>query len=344
MEEKKRNIRYWLLASLWVFAGAGLCVLLVAAMQSKGKNTCKGLDIQFKNNGSNFFVDKKDVQSILTANQTIKISGKPLKSFNLNEMEDRLKKNTWIEDAELFFDNNDMLRVKVKEREPIARVFTVNGNSFYIDSSLERLPLSTKFTPRLLVFTNFPSDKSKLSKADSAVMKGIKDISMFIGRDSFWTAQIQQVDINAQRNFELVPTIGEHTILFGDGMEVDKKFRRLMIFYQEVLTKLGWSKYSVINVQYTGQVVATRRGEEKKATSDTTRVKQFFRQMMAQTQLLLEDSLDRAQQNGLAPAKAEAVRNSATPLKTSVSNPPLVSPSPLKKHLTTKPKAVMKKK
>ena len=345
MEEKKRNIRYWLLASLWVVAGASLCVLLVAAMQSKGKNTCQGLDIQFKNAGSSLFIDKKDVQNILTANQTMTIAGKALKSFNLNEMEDRLKKNTWIEDAELFFDNNDFLKVKVKEREPIARIFTISGNSFYIDSSLERLPLSEKFTPRLLVFTNFPSDKNRMSKSDSAVMKGIKDISLYVGRDSFWTAQIQQVDISEQRNFELVPTIGEHTILFGDGTEVDRKFRRLMIFYQEVLAKLGWSKYSVINVQYTGQVVATRRGEEKKATSDTTRVKQFFRQMMAQTQLLLEDSLDRAQQNGLAPAKAEAVRNSATPLKTSTSsNPPLVSPSPLKKQLTTKPKAVMKKK
>jgi len=141
-----------------------------------------------------------------------------------------------------------------------------------------------------------------------------------------------------------VPTIGEHTILFGDGTEVDRKFRRLMIFYQEVLAKLGWSKYSVINVQYTGQVVATRRGEEKKATSDTTRVKQFFRQMMAQTQLLLEDSLDRAQQNGLPPAVAGAVKNSATPLKTSVSSPPLINPSPVKKQSKSKPKAVMKKK
>lgn len=347
MEEKKKNIRYWIIASAWVVAGTGILVLLVAAMQSKGRNTCRGLDIQFKTAGKNFFIDKKDIQNILTANQTIRISGKPLKSFDLNEMEDKLKKNIWIKDAELFFDNNDNLKVRVREREPIARIFTSSGNSFYIDSSLERLPLSEKRTPRLPLFTNFPSDKPRLSAADSALLRQVKEISQYLAKDSFWMAQIQQIDINPQRNFEMIPTIGQHEIFFGDGLEAEKKFRRLMIFYREVLSRVGWTKYSIINVQYNGQVVATRKGEEKKATSDTTRVKQFFRQMMAQSQLLLEDSLDRAQQNGLPPAVAGAVTNSATPLKTSMTNPlPLVNPSPLKSNVTKptgRPKAVMKK-
>jgi len=348
VEEKKKNIRYWLLASVWIVAGAGILFLLVSAMQSKGKNTCRGLDIQFRSTG-NFFVDKKDIQNILTSNQTVRIAGKPLKSFNLNEMEDALKRNTWIEDAELFFDNNDYLKVKVKEREPIARIFTVSGNSFYIDSTLEKLPLSEKFTARVPVFTGFPSDKAVYSKVDSTLMAGIKQIGLFMATDSFWMAQIQQVDINSQRNFEMIPTIGQHLILFGDGMDTERKFRRLMIFYREVLSRVGWSKYSIINVQYTGQVVATRKGEEKKATSDTTRVKQFFRQMMAQSQLLMEDSLDRAQQNSLSPAVAGATKNSTNPTKTSPSPLPLVNPSPLKsnsqvKKPVEKPKAVMKKK
>jgi cell division protein FtsQ len=55
---------------------------------------------------------------------------------------------------QLFFDNNEVLQVVIDEREPIARIFTVAGNSYYIDSSLERLPLSDKMSARLPVFTN----------------------------------------------------------------------------------------------------------------------------------------------------------------------------------------------
>ena len=68
------------------------------------------------------------------------------------------KKTQWIKKAELFFDNNNVLEVRITEREPIARIFTTSGSSFYIDSSLARLPLSDKFSPRLPVFTDFPTD------------------------------------------------------------------------------------------------------------------------------------------------------------------------------------------
>ena len=57
---------------------------------------------------------------------------------------ENLKKNAWVNGAEVFFDNNDVLRINIAQREPIARIFTLGGNSFYIDSSGTELPLSEK--------------------------------------------------------------------------------------------------------------------------------------------------------------------------------------------------------
>ena len=65
--------------------------------------------------------------------------GKPLASFDLKKIEVSIEQNVWIKDAQVFFDNNGVLRVAVAERTPVARIFTVNGNSFYIDSSGNRL-------------------------------------------------------------------------------------------------------------------------------------------------------------------------------------------------------------
>ncbi|MBK6829167.1 MAG: hypothetical protein IPG86_20990 [Chitinophagaceae bacterium] len=68
----------------------------------------------------------------------------------------------------------------VEEREPVARIFTSGGNTFYIDSSNTMLPLSEKFSARLPVFTGFPSEAKVLSKADSNLLNDIKkSVSVF---------------------------------------------------------------------------------------------------------------------------------------------------------------------
>ena len=49
-------------------------------------------------------------------------------------MEESVSANPWISKTQVFFDNNEILRVNITEREPIARIFTISGNTFYIDS------------------------------------------------------------------------------------------------------------------------------------------------------------------------------------------------------------------
>ena len=160
----------------------------------------------------------------------------------------------------------------------MARVFTKSGNTFYIDSSLAMLPLSEKFSARLPVFTGFPSDKIVLAKADSGLLKDILKISLAIQKDTFNTAIIDQVDITPQRNFEMIPKIGNTIIVFGDATDVEEKFNKLKLFYRQVMVKAGWNKYSVLNIQYKGQVVAKRKGGEDKSIDSlrTLQLMQFI--------------------------------------------------------------------
>ena len=232
--------------------------LLVAAIKVKEAHRCKGIEINIQGVNNNFFVDKKDILKTITAYEKINPVGKAIGDFNLKLMETELKKDVWIEAAELFFDNNEILQVNVKEREPAARVFTTGGTTFYIDGELAMLPLSEKFSARLPVFTNFPSDKKILSKADSSLLMDIKTISLAVQKDSFSMAMIEQIDITAQRNFEMIPKIGNQLIVFGDAKDVDEKLKKLKLFYKEIMVKAGWDNYSVINVQYKNQVVAKR--------------------------------------------------------------------------------------
>lgn len=263
----KRQIRRGLLITGWLAIGGGVLFLLAAAINKKNHATCAGYDITIGGTNEQVFIDKKDIVDLLTREGKRTIRGELLRTLDLRKMEAALEKSVWVSDAELFFDNNRVLRVNIREREPVARIFTDNGRSFYLDSSGTHLPLSDRFSARLPVFTGFP-DKPGKREADSTLLEDVKHLSGFIRQHPFWMDQIEQVVITPGRTFEMVPALGDNRIIFGNGSDYEQKFHRLLVFYLEVLRKTGFDKYSKINVQYARQVVATRRGGgESKADS-----------------------------------------------------------------------------
>jgi cell division protein FtsQ len=285
----KYTIRKILAAAIWIVIGAGTIVILVAAIEKRNNQRCARIDIRITGVQNNFFIDKKEVISILEKTNEGKPEKMPLHSIDLASMETALKESQWIKNAELFFDNNNVLQVRITEREPIARIFTTSGSSFYIDSSLTRLPLSDKFSPRLPVFTDFPTDVKVLSKKDSDLIKDIKTLSQFINANPFWMAQIDQVDISPNRNFDLIPKLGDQVIHFGDAENCEEKFNNLLCFYKQVLTKLGWTRYNAIDVQFKGQVVAVRRGANE-IKMDSLRSIQIMKALIAEAQQHTNDS------------------------------------------------------
>lgn len=291
---------------LWALLGMGAVVLLGAAMSLGKKKHCNGVNINISGSQNNFFIDKKEIAGILENLCGGSMHGKPLSAFNLAAIENTLKKNEWIKNAELFFDNNEVLNVEVIEREPVARIFTTTGSSFYLDAELKKLPLSDKSSTRVPVFSNFPRQTNMLTKADSNLLSDIKNISSYILKDPFWMAQIDQVDITAAGTFEMIPKVGNQIIVFGNADNYEEKFNNLLTFYKQVATKVGWNKYSKINVQYRGQVVAVKRGVQD-ILQDSLRTKQLMESLVTNAQKQANDStkniqLDQLPEDNTVPA------------------------------------------
>lgn len=262
------HIKRTFFITLWVVAGIAVTALLVAAIRVKRDKVCRGYEIAIVGTiDGKGFLDKKNIETLLTNKGSEVLAGKPTRTFELQKLEARIEKHKWIRDAELFFDNNQVLQVRVSERTPIARVISANGNSFYIDTSCQRLPLSEKISAKVPVFTGFPSDKSNLKPADRKLLKELRDVSQYILNHPFWMAQISQVHITDDRMFEMVPTVGNHIIEFGKGNNCERKFGQLFTFYRQVLSKTGMEKYARINVQYDRQVIGVRNAYLSKADS-----------------------------------------------------------------------------
>jgi len=327
----------------WSLLGLCCVVLLIAAAKAKDSKACKAINIKIEGATQHVFIKNADVVAVLNQNNIH--AGETLEDIDLRKTEAQLKQNTWIKDAEAFFDNLQTLHVNVIEREPLARVFTVSGSSFYIDSSGLRLPVNENATARVIVFTSFPSDKEILSKPDSLVLNDIKRLAQYISADSFLNEQTAQVNITAQRTYEITPVIGNQVIRIGNADSLDEKFTKLIAFYKQVFSKVGFEKYSVIDVQYEGQVVAVRRGESY-TISDTAKAMRQLAKADIKLSSVLNDTTYSAPISKPAAVDSGDVSSKNAGVKTTAQRQTKVNKkvNSNKKSEVKKPKAVMKKK
>ncbi|MGV3657990.1 MAG: cell division protein FtsQ/DivIB, partial [Chitinophagaceae bacterium] len=252
-----RKIKKLLTVVGWLAVGAGMTTLLVAANNKPEVHSCKQVVISIQGERGQFYIDKNDVYGQIKYATGGGVVGKPIAEVDLSELEGMLEGQTWIRDAELYFDSRNVLHVLIAERDPIARVFTTEGKSFYIDSAGMRMPLLPGVSARLPVVTGFTAAK-KLGKGDSALLKDITYLAQYINSHNFWQAQIAQIDITANGNIELMPVVGNHVIRIGNTEDLEEKLERLFLFYKEVLRKTGFDKYGVVDVQFKDQVIGIK--------------------------------------------------------------------------------------
>lgn len=292
--KRKRIIKKILTLTAWLLVGGSMVVLLAAANRRQSERVCRGLAVSVTSDGEHLFIDKGDITQQVKTIAKGSLVDHSIAQINLGSLEQTLEKHTWIRNAELYFDSRDVLHVIVSERQPIARVFTTGGASFYIDSSGHRMPLLSKVAVRLPLVTNFTPAK-KLSARDSALLKDVKKIVSYINGDPFWSAQIAQIDITPMRTFELLPVVGSHIIRVGTAEDFEDKLARLFVFYKQVLSKAGIDKYKAIDVQFKGQVIGMRSTET--ATIDSVLLQKNIAE-------LIQRSKEQAMQDSIAAAEA----------------------------------------
>jgi len=145
------------------------------------------------------------------------------------------------------------------------------GESFYLDGTGHLLPLNPDFSARVMVANgNIPEPYSKsvnyledsIRQKDSilykSVMNNLFTLGMFIMKDNFLKALIEEVYVDKNGEFELIPKLGNQLIIFGTTENMNDKFERLLIFYKKGLSITGWQRYNVINIKFKNQVICSK--------------------------------------------------------------------------------------
>jgi cell division protein FtsQ len=77
----------------------------------------------------------------------------------------------------------------------------------------------------------------------------------FIENDKFWKAQITQMNINNSGNIKMYTQVSKQVIEFGTPEEISEKFKKLKIFYKDILPYKGWNSYERVSVKFKDQIV-----------------------------------------------------------------------------------------
>ncbi|MEY3376904.1 MAG: hypothetical protein RL463_1214 [Bacteroidota bacterium] len=272
MKINKPLIKQILTIILWLSIGSGITLLLISAVNKEQKNLCKEVIVEFDDQLPFRMLDEDEIVYTLwpAAHNTYPV-GKPVTSLDIYALEKQLEKNPWIRNADIYFDQVRKLHLRVEQRNPVARLFTPAGNSFYIDDQYALLPVKLAGAVSLPVFTNYAQIASTPSAADTVLMKRIVSLSNFIKSDSLWMAQIEQVNINPDLSFEVMTQMGDQVIQLGVRSDWSKLFSKLKVLYKRINEEGNWSKYSQIDLQYKDQAVCIKRGTNYKVI-DTTKL------------------------------------------------------------------------
>ena len=225
----------------------------------------KNVQINFIDDNLHEFITKSQVNSMLSLMGIVeKVTLK--NEIDLSHIEEKLLNHSAINSAEVYFNNNGNLQVNIKKRTPIARfVSPVYEKNFYIDDNGFLMPLCSTYVSRVPIFSgkiNLP-ERLNLYVLDSLHkspdFQKIYKMSKLINNDSFLKSQIVQIYINNNGYFELIPRIGNQRILFGSTENMEKKFKKINLFYKNGPQPKDLNKYDTLNVLYENQIICSKR-------------------------------------------------------------------------------------
>jgi cell division protein FtsQ len=255
----------------WISFGSAVLVLLAFANNRYVTVRTEEPMIEIVKPGNHNFVTEEKVLSVLN-DLGYAFGEQALGDIELQHIESELQQIPGVEYAEVFKFNSGAVKIFIQQQMPIARIVYHDGvTGCYVDEVGRFIPLSDEYVAKVPVFNGhiYPLTEDILSiqqitENDSLKWATVIDDLFFLAtelnKDEFFKAQIVQVYVNNRFEFEMIPRVCNHRILFGGIDDMESKLFRLKTFYTtDQLDVKELNLYDTINVKYANQVVATNK-------------------------------------------------------------------------------------
>ena len=170
-------------------------------------------------------------------------------SISLSKIEQEIDKNTYVEKSQVYMKIGQELNVDIKQKEPVARVITVDS-IFYLDKNSNFMSLSKLKSSNVPLIFGF---------SEYSDLKYLTEISLMIKNDEFLNKNISQIFIKDDQKIDLKMR-GNNTIIeFGNNNRLKNKTKNLKAFYNRAISKNEIDKYKKINLRFENQVVVVKK-------------------------------------------------------------------------------------
>lgn len=254
-ERRKISIRRIIQTIVTLMLVAGVVMAMKSADHLYRGRLVNDVKISVESPSGVGFLDEAFVREMLFTNRHYSPLKEAVTALDEHTLEGILASNPWVENAQVYTDANRVMHIILTQRVPLVRIFEQDGNSYYLDDVLQAMPLSNHYTHYTPIVTGVPQlhNDSVSLKTKGEIVGLVKHISM----NAFWSAQISQIDMAADGGFELIPVLGTQRIVLGDTTRLDAKLDKLLAFYKQIQNRVGWDKYTRIDLRFKGQVVAS---------------------------------------------------------------------------------------
>lgn len=256
---------------LWFLFTASFFVMVGFVEVEQKKVICKGLDISFEQADENSFLTKSEITNTVYQLMGDSACGKPMKEISISLIKQRLEENEYISRAIVFATVDGWIRINISQRTPIIRVQNIRGENFYLSDDGRMIPVSFQYSARVPICTGFisepydltrdlvPADTSQ-SDIDSRIttLQKIFLLGKCLRDNDFISQQTEQVYVNKYGEFEIIPMVGNHTVILGNADDLKEKLDKLEVFYQKGLKVKGWNIYKTINIKFKNQVICCK--------------------------------------------------------------------------------------
>ena len=180
--------------------------------------------------------------------------------IDLNYLEEKIKSNKFIKDIEIYNNLNNVVNININQFKPYARLINNIGDDYYIDKNGEIFPVSNKYSERVLLifFKNYKNiDKEKninFFQNGNEIFKLIN----YINSNDFYKKQISQINVLKDGEIIMIPQITKQKIYFGNTDNMEIKFKKLELFYKNILPTKGWNYYESVNLKFKNQIVCNK--------------------------------------------------------------------------------------
>ena len=243
---------------LGIVVGCFILVVLASSVKNRDMGYhMEDIDVEIENAYENFFVDAEDVMALIMQDESDSILGDGFNAVSLKAVEQRIKSHSFVKDAEVYRDLKGHLVVKARQNKPVARLISNNGRNAYIGEDGDILPVSPKYTARVPVVTGrYTEQLMGLGEvAEDEYASKVFDLINYINEHKFWAMQIGQIDINSKGKVVMYPQVGDQRLEFGYAEDLERKFKKLEIFFKQIMPSKGWNIYERVNVEYKDQII-----------------------------------------------------------------------------------------